>query len=105
MLAYYCSKRAISGLVNLQDFYLWLTRVGIPNAVVDNRRFLLHFYSMNSDASMNLRLRYDASLSVGQSSFDLYVPLSAETQADLPHTIPNYSIFQNYPTPDGLHFA
>jgi hypothetical protein len=106
MLAYYRSNHAISGLANLQDLYFWVTRVGIPNAVVDNRRFLLHFYARNGDALINLRLRYDASLGISQSSsFDHYVPLSTEMQADSLHTIPNHSIFQSYETPDGLHFA
>lgn len=106
LLSYFSSNQALQGLANLQDFYLWVTLVGIPNAVVDNRRFLLHFYLRNIDASMNLKLRYDTSLGVGQSSLQQnYVPLNNLAQASPSYTIPNHSIFQSYETPDRLHFA
>lgn len=59
-LAHFYSRTAIHGLVNLQDLYLYLTHVAITNAVIDNRRFLLHFYARNSTASPNIDLRYNA---------------------------------------------
>jgi hypothetical protein len=94
------TANAIRPMSNLQDLYLWVTRVGIPNAVIDNRRFLLNYYVRNPNASMNLRLRYDA-----LPSINTYVPIAREPRASPSDTIQNHSIFRDYPTPSGARFA
>lgn len=91
---------AIQPLANLQDLYLWLVRVGIPNAVIDNRRFLLHFYSRNPTASRQTPLRYD-----GQAPIQNYIPLANVTQTSAPNAIPNHSVFHGYSTPNETRFT
>jgi hypothetical protein len=105
LLSYWESPRAIHGATNLQDFYLWVTRVGIPNAVIDNRRFLLNFYLRNPGAPPNLSLRYDRWPGTRQPQQDTYVPPAAEPQASPANAIPVHSIFRDYPTPSGARFA
>jgi hypothetical protein len=91
---------AIEPLSNLQDLYLWLGRVGIPNAVIDNRRFLLHFYLQNPIASPRTPLRYD-----NQEPPASYIPLANITRASPPSRIPNHSVFRDYPMPNGSRFV
>jgi hypothetical protein len=94
------TAHAIQPVSNLQDLYLWVTRAGIPNAVIDNRWFLLNYFMCNPNASMNLRLRYDA-----MPSIDTYVPLNLESRAMPQHNIQSHSVFRDYLTPDGARFA
>jgi hypothetical protein len=82
----------------LQNLYIWVARVGIPNAVIDNRRFLLHFYLSNPLAATAFTLRYDY-----QNQGGIHVPLVAESQTQA--FIANRSIFRDYPTPNGARFV
>jgi hypothetical protein len=100
VIGHFPTANAIQPVSNLRDLYLWVTRVGIPNAVIDNRRFLLNYFMYNPNASMNLPLRYDA-----LPSTDTYVPLFREPHVVPPNTILNHSVFRDYPTPDGARFA
>jgi hypothetical protein len=100
VIGHFPTANAIQPVSNLQDLYLWVTRAGIPNAVIDNRRFLLNYFMCNPNASMNLPLRYDA-----LPSTDTYVPLFREPHVVTPNTISNHSVFRDYPTPDGARFA
>jgi hypothetical protein len=100
MVNHFPTATAIQPVSNLQDLYLWVTRVGIPNAIIDNRRFMLHFYLRNPNASMNLSLRYNA-----VASIETYVPLGKVPRASPPNTIPNHSVFRDYPTPSGARFV
>ncbi|KAF2025773.1 hypothetical protein EK21DRAFT_75672 [Setomelanomma holmii] len=105
LLTYFEGPAATQGLANLQDFYLWVIRVGIPNAVIDNRWFLQHFYLHNPNASTNLQLRYDRWPGTRQPQPDFYVAPATEPQASPPNQIPPHNIFRDYPTPDGARFA
>ncbi|KAF2830399.1 hypothetical protein CC86DRAFT_463708 [Ophiobolus disseminans] len=100
LLSYFASPHANHGLTNLQDLYLWLTRVGISNAVIDNRRFLLHFYMRNTHASPNVDLRYDT-----YSTPEEYIPLTNEARPSAPYLVPNHHVFEFFQTPDGRRFA
>jgi len=100
LLAHFESPNASYGLANLQDLYLWLTRVGIPNAIIDNRRFLLHFYLRNRNAPPNTTLCYDA-----YAAIDTYTPLTNEPRASPANRVPSHSIFASFPTPDGRRFS
>ena len=90
---------AIQPLSNLQDLHLWLVRVGIPNTVIDNCRFLLHFYVQNPTTSRATPLRYD-----DQAPIQTYIPLAKVTQTSSPDAVSNHSVFRDYPTPDGSRF-
>ncbi|OAL06330.1 hypothetical protein IQ06DRAFT_190177, partial [Phaeosphaeriaceae sp. SRC1lsM3a] len=94
------SSKVVQPLSNLQDLYLWVTRVGISNAIIDNRSFILHFHMHNSNAPKTCQLRYD-----DQRPRSEYIPLSRERQADSPNIIPSQSIFQKNETPRGERFA
>jgi hypothetical protein len=100
IIGHFPTANAIRPVSNLQDLYFWVTRVGIPNAVIDNRRFLLHYFLRNPHVSTNLSLRYDA-----MPSADTYVPLYHEPQASPQNTVQNHSVFRDYPTPDGARFT
>lgn len=96
LLLYYAPP-ALQRLENLQDLYLWVTRVGLPNAVIVNRRLLLTFYFDNDDAPMQFRLRYDAYPFPVNAS---YLPPSGEPQHNLGYNVANRNIFR-YPLPHG----
>jgi hypothetical protein len=100
VMGHFPTATAIQPVSNLQDLYLWVTRAGIPNAVIDNRRFLLNYFMRNPNATMNLPLRYDAFPSAGT-----YAPLHREPQASPQCTVQNHSVFRDYPTPDGARFV
>jgi hypothetical protein len=80
--------------VILQDLYVWVTRMSIPNAVIDNRRFLLHFYLSNPLVATAFTLRCDY-----QNQGNIYVPLAAEPQTQA--FVANRSVFRDNPTPNG----
>ncbi|KAH5405252.1 hypothetical protein HBI88_235410 [Parastagonospora nodorum] len=84
--------------MNLQDLYIWVTRVGLPNAIIDNRRFLLHYYLSEPSASASLPVRYD-----NQEPLAAYTPVAALPMTARPER--NHQIFRAYPTPNGARFV
>lgn len=81
---------------NLQDLYMFLTRIVIPNAIMDNRWFLFHLYSSNAQAPARIRLRYDA------WTGDSYMSPAALPQTALKFNV--RSILRTTPTPNGINF-
>lgn len=86
--------------MNLQDLYIWVTRVGLPNAIIDNRCFLLHYYlpDPTAPAPALLPVRYD-----NQESFSAYTPITSLPMTARPER--NHHIFRAYPTPNGARFV
>jgi hypothetical protein len=88
------------GIPNLQDLYMFMTRIAIPNAVIQNRLLTLGFYADNQGAPPNIRLRYDA---WGGSDY-----IEPEQEPPLP---PNFErvaprpILTSGTTPNGTNFA
>ncbi|KAH7082939.1 hypothetical protein BKA63DRAFT_460863 [Paraphoma chrysanthemicola] len=105
LLSYYSGPSATEGLMNLQDLYLYVTHVGIPNAVIDNRRLLLHFYLNKPRAPVAIKLRYDRWPGTCEPQQEVYIPPTSAPQASPPNTVPVHSIFRDYPTPSGASFA
>lgn len=97
MLDHFSSSSALQPGMNLQDLYIWVTIVGVPNAIMDNRRFLLPLYLHKPSAPKRVTLRYE-----NQGPRDMYVSLAAEAQIQV--FVPNHSLFRDYPTPNGARF-
>ncbi|KAF2642881.1 hypothetical protein P280DRAFT_468185 [Massarina eburnea CBS 473.64] len=96
----YFSDR-VYGISNLQDLYIFLTRVALPNAVIINRRTLLRFYLGHRDVSPRLSLHYDAYHWHGAP----YIPLNQERPNPFAPLIQNRSIFRSAPTPNGTNMV
>ena len=101
LLNYFSTDRALQGMANLQDLYVFITRIAIPNTIITNRRLVLAFFTSNEnqDAPQNIRLRYD---SWGGKD---YLPL--EREQPLPASFPLISprpILRSGMTPNGNDF-
>lgn len=109
-LVYFLSPNASHGMENLQDLYLFLTRVVHPNLIVRNRHYLQDMYTAMPHLSIRMGLRYDefdmtpesqveiADIPVGISPSN---PRRPNLPLDAITNIPQRSIFRAYPTPDG----
>lgn len=62
------NKGDVLGFGNLQDFYVFLTRVVLPNAIIENRSLLLDMYSMYPQLPETCSLRYDSFSSTAQGT-------------------------------------
>jgi len=88
----------LAPVMNLQDLYIWVTRVGLPNAIIDNRRFLLHYYLSKPAASASLSVRYDNQEPPAAHTAIASLPMTARPER-------NHAIFRAYPTPNGARFV
>ncbi|KAH7135779.1 hypothetical protein B0J11DRAFT_597003 [Dendryphion nanum] len=59
ILMYFTDPKTSHGLHNLQDFLIFLLRIVLPNAIVENRVLLLGMYTNRSSLPATCRLRYD----------------------------------------------
>jgi hypothetical protein len=59
LFEYFNSRRASDGHNNLRDLYIFMTRVAIPRAVVQNRNHLLSLYLTRPNLTPRLRVRWD----------------------------------------------
>ncbi|KAF2874348.1 hypothetical protein BDV95DRAFT_473345, partial [Massariosphaeria phaeospora] len=62
LVQYFKSSRAAAGLGNLQDLYVFVTRLALPSAIITNRRRLLDMYLAHRTVNMPIhcKLRYDS---------------------------------------------
>jgi hypothetical protein len=99
LLEYFSTSHALNGIENLQDLYIFLTCIAIPNAIIANRRLLLAFYtsSRNQNAPQNIRLRYDSWARTD------YIPPSQEQPTTFQPNAPR-PILRSSMTPNGTNF-
>ncbi|PSN73469.1 hypothetical protein BS50DRAFT_582999 [Corynespora cassiicola Philippines] len=86
------------GPANLQDLYVFLTRIAIPNAVIDNRRLFLELYSVQPELTSAITLRYDMCPLADRIHRIQYVVPDVMFGPAIFRVRP---IFRNIPTPDG----
>ncbi|KAF2260551.1 hypothetical protein CC78DRAFT_547392 [Lojkania enalia] len=107
LLSYFRSPQARDGIANLQDLYILLTRVALPNTIIINRRLMLCLYMAKLDLGDRLGLRYDIwSLTPGGRSNpgDISLPSPGIPNPQFPN-VPSRAIFAGLPTPDGSRFV
>ncbi|KAF2689819.1 hypothetical protein K458DRAFT_412680 [Lentithecium fluviatile CBS 122367] len=100
LLNYFSTDHALAGIGNLQDLYVFVTRIAIPNAIITNRRLLLQLYVTYPSLPPTIRLRYDA-----WASAIPYVPLTQEPP--MPSNLQPISprpILRSNLTPNGTDF-
>jgi len=97
LLQYFSLGSANNGFGNLQDLYVFLTRVVVPNAIIANRRLLIELYTARRTLSPHLHLRYDACPTFGG------VPLTSELLMATVNT-PPCAVMATVPTPNGADF-
>jgi hypothetical protein len=83
---------------NLQDLYMYITRIALPNAIIINRRTLLLFYlGKGNNASPYIRLRYDEYGWKGVG----YVRPEMEHRASFMPVLGSRPILRDLETPNG----
>jgi hypothetical protein len=99
LLEHFSSKRAMEGMANLQDLYIFITRLAIPNAIIQNRMLILAFYTDLRGAPQNIRLRYDAWAGDNYIAPEQEQPLPDDFQRIAPRPILSSGM-----TPNGTNF-
>ncbi|KAF2791940.1 hypothetical protein K505DRAFT_376402 [Melanomma pulvis-pyrius CBS 109.77] len=99
LLRYFLGSQAHHGHGNLQDLYIFITRVALPNIIITNRRLLLAMYLARGDLPPECRLRYDSICAMGAPT----LPTTTTAPSNLP-TTPTRPIFRSRPTPNGADF-
>jgi hypothetical protein len=100
LLHYFRTDYALQGVGNLQDLYMFLTRIALPNAIITNRRLLLDFYVTNRNAPPNIRLRYDAWTGTDYIPLDQEPPISPSIRLYNPRPILRSAL-----TPNGTNLV
>ncbi|KAL5395084.1 hypothetical protein PMIN06_006481 [Paraphaeosphaeria minitans] len=96
LMNYFQGNRCLDGTGNLQDLYVFMTRLILPNAIIHNRRLLHELYMEKRTLSPNLRFRYD----YWHTQASTYTPLAAEAFEPVPSR-PTRSVLRSVPTPSG----
>ncbi|KAF1956985.1 hypothetical protein CC80DRAFT_491848 [Byssothecium circinans] len=89
------------GIANLQDLYVFLTRVALPNAVIINRRLLLQYFLANRNATPRIAVRYDAYNWRNMP----YIPLRQERPTTFLPRVQNRPIFRSALAPNGTNMV
>lgn len=115
LLHYFLTPSAKHGFSNLQDLFLFIIRVAIPNAVIYNRIRMIDFFNEFPQAPATIQFRYDGWDDTQQARIDpqkTQVTVPPRSMGDPRPNLPlNYSahileraIFRNRVTPSGVQF-
>ncbi|KAF1977439.1 hypothetical protein BU23DRAFT_452752, partial [Bimuria novae-zelandiae CBS 107.79] len=96
LMNHFRQERCLDGVGNLQDLYMFLTRVALPNAIITNRRLLHELYMARRILPRNVRFRYDRWTLT-------YTPLTSLPLRPQPsHAV--RPVMRSAPTPNGANF-
>ncbi|KAL1594533.1 hypothetical protein SLS60_010293 [Paraconiothyrium brasiliense] len=98
LMDHFRQDRCLDGPGNCQDLYVFVTRIVLPNVIIDNRRLLHELYMAKRTLSANVRFRYDY-----WHTHSTYTPPSAEP-LDATQSRPNRPVLRSVPTPSGQNF-
>jgi hypothetical protein len=113
LLSFFVTPQAVHGFANLQDLYVLLVRVVLPNAIIKNRAYMLHLYTQYPGIPARNSLRYDGwgdtvKGKENPAHIQLVAPLQTGPRPNLDpmlrSNIPPRPIFRSRPTPDGAQF-
>ncbi|KAL5374785.1 hypothetical protein DPSP01_011714 [Paraphaeosphaeria sporulosa] len=99
LMNHFKEKRSLDGVGNLLDLYVFMTRLVLPNAIIQNRRLLHELYMEKRNLSPNIRFRYD----YWHTHAPTYTPPSAQP-LDLIQSRPSRPVLRSVPTPSGQNF-
>ncbi|KAJ4359685.1 uncharacterized protein N0V89_000241 [Didymosphaeria variabile] len=99
LMDHFRQDRCLDGPGNCQDLYVFVTRIVIPNVIIENRRLLHELYMAKRTLSANVRFRYD----YWHTHDATYAPPSAEPLNAF-QTRPNRPVLRSVPTPSGQNF-
>ncbi|KAF2449355.1 hypothetical protein P171DRAFT_469425 [Karstenula rhodostoma CBS 690.94] len=121
LMNHFKESRCLDGVGNCQDLYVFMTRLVMPNAIIDNRRLLHELYMEKRTLSPDVRFRYVSFwpsftrpvLTLANAvlpSYDYwhthatsYTPPSAEP-LEAVQSRPTRPVLRSVPTPSGQNF-
>jgi hypothetical protein len=115
LLHYFLTPAAKHGFANLQDLFLFIVRVVVPNAIIQNRRMMIEYFSTFPHASSTIQVRSDmwdntqqAQMGIQNIQVTAPLPSATDPRPNLPLNystqILDRSIFRNRMTPNGAQF-
>ena len=109
LLLHFLTPQALRGFENLQDLFVFVVRIVLPNMIIKNRRYMRLFYEQYPESPVRNRLRYDgwSETERGQedpTSTRYLVPEDTPLSRTATINLLQRPVMRSCPTPDGISF-